>query len=715
MMAETNTLILVFFVLCGFGVMLAPMVSDSKNPKLLAWVAFPAALALLWAGGQVLISGQPWQTELWKLPFWGTLRLRMDFLSALFISLTASLFLPVSLFSAGYLSRYRRHYSLQTFSLFYHLLFASIALVLLSGDILSFLLTWEAMSILSYLLVNYEHEREETVRSGFLMLAMGEAGTLAAALGLLLLARPAEGFDFPSLKSAAAGFQESARWAVFLFSFLGFGVKAGLVPTSTWLPRAHPVAPANVSALLSGIILNLGIYGIVRVNADLLPVRDLGPGLIALLVGSLSALIGILYATTENDLKRMLAHSSIENMGIVTAGLGAGFVFMASNLPVLAGIAFIAALYHMTNHSFYKCLLFLGSGAVDIGVGERNMDRLGGLIRRMPWTALFFLAATLSIAALPPFNGFVSEWLTLQTLLQSAHLPSAGVKIIFALCGGGLALTAALAVTCFAKSFAMIFLGSARSEGVQKAVEVRRSMRVPMGLLAVSCFLLGILPTYFMPVLDRVTAPLVGQSVIDELVPPFFTVSPGDPRFSESFVAEFHDLGAQVGRGLLPGRGWVVLHRGSERNPVVFAMSSSYTFFMLVLLLGGAFLVIQALTRNRKVERKEAWAGGIRRLLPEMTYTATGFSNPVRVVFQAIFRPSLVADKKETVEEHFRTAIRNGRQEVHIVDRSVFRPMVRTLETLAARLGKMHAGSVNLYAAYVLISLVAVLIIQLFL
>lgn len=236
-----------------------------------------------------------------------------------------------------------------------------------------------------------------------------------------------------------------------------------------------------------------------------------------------------------------------------------------------------------------------------------------------------------------------------------------------------------------------------------------------MGMLAVSCFLLGILPTYFMPVLDRVTAPLVGQSVIDELVPPFFTVGPGDPKFSESFVAEFHDLGAQAGRGLLPGRGWVILHRGSEKNPVVFAMSSSYTFFMLVLLLGGVFLVIQALTRNRKVERKEAWAGGIRRLLPEMTYTATGFSNPVRVVFQAIFRPSLVEDKKETVAEHFRTAIRNGRQEVHIIDRSFFRPVVRIADTMAALFGKMHTGSVNLYAAYVLITLVGVLLIQLLL
>ena len=714
-MIGTSTLFTLFLALCVTGVIVAALLSERRNPLAVAWVASFAALAIILASGKVLLSGRLWQTELWTLPFLGPLVLKMDRLSAFFILVTGLVFLPVSVFTAGYMPRYLGRYNLKTFSVFYHLLFGSTVLVLVSGDILSFLVAWEAMSVFCYLLVNFEHEKEETTRSGFLMLAMSEAGTLAAALAFLILAKASGTIDFASLKSASANLGTMARWWVFLLAFFGFGVKAGLVPSNTWLPRAHPVATGNVSALLSGIILNLGIYGIVRINADLLPVSQLGPGLIVLVVGSVSALVGILYATTENDMKKMLAHSSIENMGIVTTGLGAGFVFMASGHPVLAGIAFIAAFYHMINHSLYKSLLFLGAGAIDSSVGSRDMDRLGGLIKQMPWTAFFFLAGTLSIAALPPFNGFVSEWLILQTMLQSAALSSAGVKIVFALCGAGLALTAALAVTCFVKAFSMSFLGMTRSGEARKAREISRSMLIPMAILAIFCLLLGVLPTYIIPILDQTVSPLVRESVVDELVPPFFTVGKGDPKFGEAFVSEFHDLGAQTGKDFLPGRGLVVLHRGSEKNPVIFTMSSSYTLVVLVLLLGGTFLVVRMLTKERRVSRQPAWDGGVRRLLPEMTYTATAFSNPVRVVFNAIFHPSTVEDTRETVAEHFRTAIKNGRKEVHIVDRSVFHPIVEFMQSTSMLLGQMHSGSVNVYAAYVIISLIVVLIVQMLL
>ncbi|NOX97726.1 MAG: hydrogenase 4 subunit B, partial [Nitrospirae bacterium] len=280
------------------------------------------------------------------------------------------------------------------------MLFASIILILISADVLSFILAWEIMSILAYLLVNYEHDKKSNTRSGLLMLAMSEAGTLAVVLGFLVLARVSGNLDFVSLKSAAAGMGDPARLAVFLLAFFGFSVKAGLVPVNTWLPRAHTAAPGSFSAILSGATLNLGIYGIIRINADILPQTSVGAGVIVLIIGSLSALLGILYATTENDMKKMLAHSSIENMGIVAVGLGAGFIFSALGHPALAGIAFIAALYHMTNHSLFKTLLFLGAGGIDSGTGTRNMDRLGGLIKAMPWTGLFFLVGALSIAAL---------------------------------------------------------------------------------------------------------------------------------------------------------------------------------------------------------------------------------------------------------------------------------------------------------------------------
>jgi hydrogenase-4 component B len=711
-MFDTINLFILFLILCGIGAVASAVTPGRRNPIFLSWIASASAIAILLTSGNILLYGQPFQLHLWDLFSFGPLVLRMDRISALFVFVTGLVYLPVSIYSAAYMKTYLNRYSLRSFGIYYHLLFASIVLLLVAADVVTFLFFWELMSIFSYLLVNYKHEDEYNTRAGYLMLAMSEAGTLAAAFALLLLAGTSGKLDFASLKAASAGVSETVRWAVFLLSFFGFGVKVGLVPSNVWLPRAHPAATGNVSALLSGVILNLGLYGIVRVNADMLPINQTGPGVIVLIVGSISALIGILYATTENDMKRMLAHSSIENMGIMTAGLGAGFVFTASGYPGLAGIAFTAGLYHMTNHALYKALLFLGVGAVDASVGHRDMDRLGGLIKFMPWTGLFVLVGALSIAALPPFNGFVSEWLTLQTMLRSAVLSSKAVKIVFALCGAALALTAALAVTCFVKAFAMSFLGISRSEAARAATEVKSSMRVPMGILALCCLLLGILPTYVIPVLDKAITPLTQASISDSLVPPFFTVMQGDAKFSDAFISEFHDLGAQTGRGLLPGRGLVVLHQGAQKNPVVFAMSTSYTIVVLLLLLCGSFLIVRGLTKARTVVRRPAWDGGLRRLMPEMTYTATGFSNPVRVIFEAVFRPSTFDDRRETIAEHFRMAIKDGRKEVHIVDRYFFLPVAGGVQRTASLLGRMHTGSVNVYAAYVLISLFIVLMIQ---
>jgi hydrogenase-4 component B len=714
-MFNLNFLFLLFLIFCGAGIILAAVLPRRPNRVVLAWIGSLASLTILIWSGQVLLSGQTWHLELWQIWSLGRLSLQMDRLSAFFVFITGLVYLPVSIFSAGYLNlkRYAKRYSLKSFGIFYHLLFAAIVLLLVAGGVITFLLAWEAMSIFSYLLVNYEHENEATTQAGYLMLSLGEAGTLAVLLAFFLLARHASGLDFPALRTAGAGLVEASRWAVFLLSFFGFSVKAGLVPANIWLPRAHPAAPSNVSAILSGVILNLGLYGIVRLNADLLPISNVAAGAIVLIVGTISALVGILYATIRNDLKEMLAHSSIENMGIITAGLGAGFIFRLAGLPALAGLAFIAAFYHLLNHSLYKALLFLGAGAVDYSAGEMNLDRLGGLIRVMPWTGLFFLVGALSIAALPPFNGFVSEWLTLQTMLQSVVLGSMGIKIIFALCAAALALTAALAVTCFVKAFAMSFLGVARSPKVAKAVEVTRSMRTPLGLLAVCCLLFGILPTYVIPVLDNTIATFTHEPIVATLVPPFFTAPQGNAQFSREFMGEFHDLGSQVGRTFLPGRGLVILHRGTARNPVVFAMSTSYSFVALILLLAGSLILVLIFTRKRAVARAPAWAGGVRRLFPKMTYTATGFSNPVRVIFQAIFRPVIFDEKKETVAEHFLMAVKSQRQEAYILERTIFRPVARLGEALAAWFAKIHRGSVNLYAAYILISLGIVLIIQL--
>ncbi|HDZ76410.1 MAG TPA: hypothetical protein ENH42_03265 [Desulfobacteraceae bacterium] len=709
-MMDMALLFELFLLSCAAGIVLAMAVPERMAPSVLAWTASISSAIILVAGGIGLFTNQPFQAELWRISSLGTMSIGMDRLSALFVFMAGLVFLPVSVFSARYMQRYSGRYSLRSFSIFYHLLFAAVVLLLIAADALSFLLAWEVMSILCYLLINYEHEKQGNTRSGLLMLVMGEAGFISVMFGFLLLAGPSGGLDFASMRLNAGSIGGVTRWVIFLLTFFGFGIKAGIIPVNTWLPKAYKAAPGNIAAILSGVTLNLAVYGIIRINADILPALDAGPGIVVLITGSLSALIGILYATTEDDMQQMLAHSSIENAGIIIAGLGAGMVFAAMHHPVLAGIAFIAALYHMINHSMFKTLLFLGSSGIELKTGGRDMNRLGGLIRFMPWTAAFFLIGALSIAALPPFNGFVSEWLTLQTMLQSASLQSIPVKITFALSGAALALTAGLAVTCFVKAFGMSFLGMGRSESSRRAVELPWSMRSAMLFLALLCIISGILPTYIIPVLDRTVTPIVHESAVDALVPPFFTGGRGKEKLNKAFAADFHKLGAQVGSDVLPGRGLVVLHQGGKRNPVVFAMSTSYTFVVLLLLLGATMIMLKIVVRRQKVRYQPAWDGGVRKLLPGMTYSATGFSNPVRVIFNTVFHPTVTIETGESPVGHFRTAITMERTEVHITERLALKPVVAMLKAISARIAAMHSGSVNTYAMYVIISLVMLLI-----
>ena len=707
-------LLLIFLILCAAGAILPFVSSQRWLPALLATVGSFAAVAILAASTMLLVFDAHLHVTLWTVLTLGTLTFEADPLSALFLFVTGLVFLPVSVFSSGYLIKYVKHHDLRYFSLLYHALFASIVLVLIAGDVISFLVAWEFMSIASYLLVNYEFERAESSQAGYVMLAMGEAGTIAVAIAFILIAGAAGELGFAALRSPAPALSDALRWAVFLLSFFGFAVKAGLVPLNSWLPLAHPVAPTNVSALLSAVIVNLGIYGIVRINLDLAPTLGAVPGLIVLVIGSLSALIGILYATIQGEMKRLLAHSTIENMGIVAAGIGAAMVFAATQHHVVAAVALVAALYHLTNHSVYKALLFIGAGAVEAGTGTRDLDRLGGIIRGMPWTSAFFLIGVLSIAALPPFNGFVSEWLTLQTILRSAILSSTVIKIIFAICGALLALTAGLAVTCFVKVFASGFLGMSRSSAAAEAQEAPATAQTSLAILATLCVLLGVLPTYVIPQIDRAVAPLAHESATAALVPPFFTVNAQKPEnLPPAFVAEFHDLGAQVGREFLPGRGLVVLHRGEDRNPVVFAMSTSYMLVALAALLALIFVAFRLLTPNRRFLRGAAWDGGLRHLTPALTYTATGFSNPVRVIFAALLTPAASEESTEAVATHFRTAIRREFTEVHVIDRFILQPPIHALRDVAALVRRMHVGHVNAYAAYVLFALLIVLIVGL--
>ncbi|MHB1767786.1 MAG: proton-conducting transporter transmembrane domain-containing protein [Phycisphaerae bacterium] len=707
-------LFLLVLLLSVAGAVISALAPAQWTGRILAICGTSAATALLIAAAIILAGHESIRVDLWRLPVLGMLRLRVDSVSAFFMLALGISFLPAYWFSDGYMRRYLAHYDPRSFNIFFHLLLAACALVLAAGDVISFLLAWRIMSGLATFPITLEHRQDENRRASYLFLAMNEAGIIISTVGLLWMVALAGGHTgFSALHGSLRHISPAARWAIFLIVFFGFSVKAGLIPLSSWLPQAHPVAPANMSAIMSGCLLNFGIYGIVRFDAIILPPISAGPGLVVLVVGALSALIGILYATIDNDMKKMLAHSSIENLGIIAANVGMGMVFTAYDLPVLAAIAYVVAMYHMINHSAYKTLLFIGAGAIDQQTGTRDMNQLGGLLKRMPMLAALFLVGALAIAALPPLNGFVSEWLTLQTILRSEEFTSHFSRVVFALCGAGLALTAALAVTCFVKAFAMSFLGPAHSEKAARALEPVKSARMSMAILAFACIFLGIGPTWVIPAIDHAMKPLTNNLAASALVPPFFSHPHGNKQFAPGFMHGFDQIGAGVGNTIIPARGLVVLHQGGKSNPVVYAMSTFYMAIVLALIIFITWLLVRWGTRRRTVTISEPWAGGLRRLAPDMTYSATGFSNPVRVIFRSIFGPAIREDSSTAVAGHFRTAITKRRDDGYIVDRLFLRPLTAAVNYAAKLLAKIHKpGVVNAYAAWVFLILLAILILN---
>ena len=696
------------FLSCAGGMLLSAFAGRRGAPLVIAVVGSISSLLMVFASANVLLTGQSYAATFWAIDGFGQLSLRVDPLSAVFLLAAGIVYLPISLFVRDFIvRRLNVDYPAYRFGVLYFALMASVVLILVAGDALVFLLSWECMSILCYLLINFELEPQSDRRAGYIMLAMSEAGFLAVVVAFLLLGRTASDLSFPALSAAGATLSSSGLWCVFLLGFFGFGVKAGLVPVNLWLPRSYTAAPSVFIPVFAGVTLNLGFYGILRLDADLVH-TSIGTGVLALIVGSITALVGILYATTENDMKTMLGHSSIENAGIVVAGVGAFLIYRASGHPAAAALALSASLYHMLNHSIYKTLLFQSAAYVEAETGTRDMNQLGGLSRLLPGLSIVFLVGCLAISAVPPFNGFVSEWLSLQALLRSAVISSTSIRIVFALCGAILALTAALAVTCFVKAYAMNFLGTRRGTWEPRLHEHKGTGFAPI-FLAVFCLLLGTLPTYILPLLNPAVEPLAGASATTTLVPPFFTATEQNGQLPTAFLHDFHNLGAQSGKGVLPGNGLVVLLRGGEQNPVVFAMSPTYSLIALTILILLVWSIVTWLTRKRSVERRALWAGGIPRLLPQMTYTATGFSNPVRVVFQSIFQPNITEDTRQTVAVHFRTAIHRQREETHVVDRAFLRPVRMTARWIADFLARMHHGRLNAYVAYVLAFLLLIL------
>jgi hydrogenase-4 component B len=522
------------------------------------------------------------------LPWLGA-HFRIDALSAFFLIVVNFGGAAASLYALGY---GRHEQSPGRVLPFYPAYLAAMNIVVLADDAFGFLVAWEFMSLTSWAMVVSNHKDPENLRAGYVYLLMASFGTLVLLLAFGVLAGGTGAYDFAAIRAAHE--TRAVAGAVLLLALLGAGSKAGLVPLHAWLPLAHPAAPSHVSGLMSGVMTKVAVYGFVRIVFDLLGAPEWWWSMVLLAIGGPTATLGVLYALMQRDIKRVLAYSTIENIGIIFTGLGLALAFKAEGSDFIAALAFTAALLHVLNHALFKSLLFFGAGSVLTATGERDMEKLGGLIHRMPQTALVMLVGCIAISALPPFNGFVSEWLTFQAILLSPHLPSWGLKLIIPAVGGLLALAAALAAACFVKVFGISFLGRPRSAEAAQAKEVDGfSLAAMMGLAAL-CLLAGVLPGLLIDALAPVAKIMVGNSMPHQSSLRWFAIVP---------IAE---------------------SRSSYDGLLVFA-------FML---LSGsiASIAIHRLASDR-LRRAPAWDCGFPDGSPAIQYTASSFSQPIRRVF----------------------------------------------------------------------------------
>jgi hydrogenase-4 component B len=625
--------------------------------------------AALGLGGAALGAagalGRTWTVRLPALLPLGGLELAMDPLGGLFLALVSATAVPASIYALGYVRGDAR--GLPPYLLF----LAAMGVVPLAANALTFLLAWELMSLASYALVLHDRRTHESVSAAWVYAVMTHAGLACLLAGMLLLGAWTGSFAFADWRAAAPALGPAARNAAFVLLGLGFATKAGIIPLHVWLPLAHPAAPSHVSALMSGVMIKLGVYGLLRAGLDWLGGGPAWWGVAVMLAGAASAVIGVLYALVDHDLKRLLAFHSIENVGIILIGIGAGLVFRAAGLPDLAVLGLAAGLYHTLNHAAFKALLFLGAGAVLHGTGTRNMEEMGGLVKRMPWTAACFLVGSAAIAGLPPLNGFVSEWLTFQALLQNLRLAHAGLNLVFAVGLAGLALTAGLALACFVKAFGITFLALPRSVAAANAHEANWPMRTGMGLLGLVCVVLGLGPSFMLPVLGRVGAALAGAPA----VPTF-----GD-RLTVRISGDFASLSMPA---------------------VAAALIAAVALPLAALTLAGA---------GRRRRAYETWGCGRLVQTARMEYTATAFANPFKRVFDFFYRPVKQLDIEVHPESRLfveRIAYENPTRS--IFDDWLYRPVLDALHRGARRMRAIQSGSANLYLMYILAALLVLLV-----
>ncbi|MCY0888163.1 MAG: proton-conducting transporter membrane subunit [Alicyclobacillaceae bacterium] len=610
---------------------------------------------------------------------------RTNPLSDFFLLLIGSVGLLVSLYGVGYVREYRQEKGAVSVSLLLAgvlAFLASMASVVLAGDVFTFLVSWESMSILSFFLVMYEHERSEIQRAGFIYVVMTHLGTVFLTVGFFVMAHYAHSYQFSEFSKL--DMPTTAKSLVLLMMLVGFGTKAGLIPFHIWLPRAHPVAPSHVSALMSGVMIKTALYGFLMVVFLFFGVGQipLWWGMVVAAIGVPSAVLGILYALLQHEQKRMLAYSSIENMGLLFMGVGVSMLLFSLHQPDFAAFALLAVLVHSLNHALFKSLSFLSAGSVLASTHTQNLNLLGGLMRKMPWTAVFALIAALSISSMPPLNGFVGEWMLFQSFVMLAIIRASlwvhivAILLLFALTGTG-----ALVAMAFVRSFGMTFLGMPRSEAVTNAKEVSWTMRIGMGALALACVLLGVYPFWLLRLLEPSIRLLT-------LVDPV-GVSPSIGMNNISWLT------------MIPA-------------PIHSTIGNFEPLSIVLALLVMALLSLWLFRRygNRASGKKArtvgpVWSGGMT-VDGRMAYTASGYSKPVRIAFQQLFRTSRQLSVTEG-DEHFPKRLLYVHRIPPFAETYLYRPLVSALLVAANVIRKVQNGQVQSYMAYLFLTLLFVL------
>lgn len=666
----TPTVILLLWCVAALlgAALLAVAISRSETATSAIYSATLAASGIACVLAATRLAGDPAAASVLTLPLglpWLGAQFRLDPLAAFFLLVVNLGGALASLYGLGY-GRHETapHRVLPFFAAF----LAGMNLVVLADDAFTFLLSWEFMSLASWALVMTHHREQSNTRAGYIYLVMASFGTLALLFAFGLLSGADGNYGFEAIRETEHAPLVAAL--VLALMLLGAGSKAGLVPLHVWLPLAHPAAPSHVSALMSGVMTKVAVYGFIRVIFDLLGEPTWWSSLVVLSLGAATALLGILHALMEKDIKRLLAYSTIENIGVIFVSLGLALAFQGNDMGWAAALAFTAALFHILNHSFFKSLLFFGAGAVLTATGERNMENLGGLIHRMPLTSFVFLVGCVAISALPPLNGFVSEWLAFQAILLSPDLPQWSLKILVPAVGGLLALAAALAAACFVKAFGITFLGRSRTKAAERAREVDSFSLAAMFALALLCLLAGVLPGVAIDGLSPVALTIIGERMPVQMGVPWLSIVP---------IAESR---------------------------------SSYNGLLVFLFIGfSASVAIYAIHRfaSHALRRAPAWDCGFPEPSPATQYTAGSFAQPIRRVFG-----TLLFRVRERVEMPPPGDTRPARFTVEMHDLiwdSLYAPIAGAVGFAAGRLNRLQFLTIRRYLGLVFLSLVALLLV----